>query len=495
MLPLPPLLLLACSQDPQLFGDSAATQESDSGTPPSAQASGPWQIFADDHLLADSSGISRSYHPFEKYEGNPVVSGDQRWEGGRVYVYGSAMTGEEGSGYRLWYHALPLDDSNKYALLYASSEDGISWTKPALGIAEYEGSTANNIFLRRTGYDHIPTVMHTPDSGDPACTYRIINYDAGDDPGFYGACSEDGLHFEDVAGNPLISGVGDVGNFLWDAESGLYKGWIKVSATVDDMSRRAIGYAETADFESWPEPSLVLAPDSHDDRWAPEGTEQRSHFYGMGVYDQGSTYLGLVWVFRATDETGYNDGTIFVELVASRDGIDWTREEGDRPAILPLGEAGSWDDGMLFTAQAPIVEEETMKLYYGGCDGTHGGTPTDWTCGVGLATARRDGLVSLDAGQAEGSITTPPLHDMSGALQLNYAASGGSIRVALLDAAGQPVEGYGLDDCQAMSGDSVAQTVTWGAPSSLPEGGPYALRFSLQGASLYAFRAGELSAD
>ncbi|MDY0031340.1 MAG: hypothetical protein RBT84_05280, partial [FCB group bacterium] len=34
---------------------------------------GPWQLFVDDHLVAESSQLSRVWHAFEKHAGNPLL--------------------------------------------------------------------------------------------------------------------------------------------------------------------------------------------------------------------------------------------------------------------------------------------------------------------------------------------------------------------------------------------------------------------------------------
>lgn len=445
---------------------------------------GPWQLFADDHLVADRNGVTRTYHPFQKYAGNPIIPANKPWEGNNIYVYGTILPNESGNGYRLWYHALPTDV--KYRLCYATSTNGISWTKPNLNIVTYNGSTANNIFLARSGQDHIPSILHTPWETDPGRRYKLINFD-GAAGRFLGAWSSDGLHWTDSPANPIIPPASDVGNYVWDAHADRYVGYMKIAAYVRGLRRRAVGFTSTTDFEAWPAPYLVMAPDAYDDRWATG--EQRTHFYGLCGFPYQSMYIGFLWVFRATDAGGYTDGPIFVEIVTSRDGIHWRREEGDRPAMLPLGPPGAWDDGMIFTTQQPVVVGDTLRVYYGGVDGTHGGT--NGHSGIGLATLRKDGFASLDAGGTTGVITTKRLQGAGGALHVNYATTGGSIRVEVLDPDGNVLPGYSQAECVSLQGNSVDQVVTWASRSELPGGAePVRLRFVLQNAALYSFMAG-----
>jgi len=105
--------------------------------------SGPWQLFVDDHLVETKEGLIRTYHPFEEYSGNPVLRGDRPWEEDRVFVYGTLLPAEKGTGYRLWYHA----SADGYLNLYATSRDGINWDRPNLGLVERDGIPENNLIF------------------------------------------------------------------------------------------------------------------------------------------------------------------------------------------------------------------------------------------------------------------------------------------------------------------------------------------------------------
>ena len=55
---------------------------------------------------------------------------------------------------------------------------------------------------------------------------------------------------------------------------------------------------------------------------------------------------------------------------------------------------------MVFTATQPLVVDGKVWLYYGGVDGTHSPKKDEpWHSGIGLATLRKDGFASLDAGK------------------------------------------------------------------------------------------------
>ena len=451
---------------------------------------GPWQLFVDDYPAAAKGNVTRTYHAFQKYAGNPVLVADQPWEG-LVYLYGTVLPNETRTGYRMWYYTLrPSDTNNDGSLdLYATSTDGIHWTKPILNLRSWHGSTANNMFFTRPTAGGMISMMQTPGDPDPAQLYKFMNYDS---TGFYGAWSADGLHVTDAPNNPVFAGGSDVGQFSWDPHTQLYRGYVKNSYyDPNGLKHRAVALTTTTNIASWPHESLILWPDAFDDRWAPAGTIQRTHFYGLSAFAYESMYIGFLWIFRATDVDGYYVGPCFVELISSHDGVHWTREEGDRPPLLPLGPAGSWDDSMVFTARAPIVEGDTIKVWYGGFDQVHGSSLTTTTGSIGLATLRKDGFASLDAGATAGTILTRPLAGAGGALRVNYQAAGGSLLVEVLDENSNVLPGYAQDDCVALTGDSISQAVTWAAHSELPAGmSRLRLRFILQNASLYSFMAG-----
>ena len=456
---------------------------------------GPWQLLVDDYLIDKKENITRIYHPFTKDKRNPVLVADKPWEGRISYVYGTVLPDENGKGYRLWYQSW----TGEYVNLYATSRDGLNWEKPELGIVDFKGSKANNIFFRRTKEDHLPQVIYTPWEKDPGRRYKLLNYDYGRTKpdhlvsGFYGAYSADGIHWKDVAHNPVLKDPGDVGNFVWDSHTRRYIGYPKIFAIVRGYNRRSVGFTATTDFENWPSTQLILTPDEADDRWVTL-KDQRTEFYGLTAFPYESAYIGFLWIFRITD--GKNDGPIYCELVSSRDGINWVRQEvlnGDRIPILPTGPEGTWDQGMVFTTNHPLVEKNIVRLWYGGSNVTHDPPDNNSTkSGIGLATLRKDGFASLDAAGTVGIITTKPLKNLHGTLYLNTNAATGSIKAEVLTEDGKVLPGYGSNECETICSDGTEIKVIWQHRKLLPESAmALRLKFILQNAALYSFRGGE----
>jgi hypothetical protein len=110
------------------------------------------QFFIDDYLVAAAHNIRRTVHQPHKHEANPLVVPDRPWEGRRGSIVGPVLRDPESGQLRMWYRThqgrFPLADGRvaKEALLYATSADGIEWTKPELGLYPWQGTAANNIF-------------------------------------------------------------------------------------------------------------------------------------------------------------------------------------------------------------------------------------------------------------------------------------------------------------------------------------------------------------
>ena len=459
---------------------------------------GPWQLLVDDYLIAAKTNVVRKYYPFTKYAGNPVLVPQQAWEQ-LTYIYGTVLPNETRTGYRMWYQTLRTNDpcTAPSTQLYATSTDGISWTKPILNQCAWCGSTANNMYYQ--GF--MTSVMHTPWDPDPARSYKLMNLDAG---GWSVAWSSNGINFVSAPNNPVFTAGSDSGQAWWDPRAQQYRLYVKNNwVDTHGLNRRAISLATTANFTNWPATApLVLWPDTFDDRWSLNVT-QRTHFYGLSAFAYESMYLGFLWIHRATNLTsnpagyeGYQIGPIFSELVSSRDGVHWTCEEGDRPPVLGLG-TNTWDAGMVFTPRSPVVEGSTIKLWYGGFKNQHDTALKKQQGAIGLATLRKDGFASLDAGASAGTILTRTFVGTGGALLVNYRTntSSGWVKAEALDEDTNVLTGYSQADCVPLTGNSTTQAVTWTGHGELPAGQrSLRLRFLLQNASIYSFMAGSNAA-
>lgn len=442
------------------------------------------ELFVDDHRVESATDVERVVHPAVK-RGAPLIVADRPWESS-VYIYGSVVTGSPGAAYKMWYTAYntPLA---VYFLCYATSTDGITWTKPNLGRIAYGGSTANNIVGEYGG-----TVAYNPNEA-AGRQYRLLTYISSPPAatmGYYAYHSGDGIAWTRTSETPVLP-YGDVSNVSYDAARGRYIATTKQRtlniATTPGTNDRMAWVSTSTDFTTWTAPRLAVEGDARDDAAAVGRGGLEGQVYGMPVYPYESTYLAMPWMFDVTGYvSGAGDGPIVAQLASSRDLVRWSRPARD--PILPLGRAGAWDDSMIFTSTTLQVGAGTVSVYYGGFNVDHGGGPNQ-TAKIGLASWRRDGFVSLtNAGDDAGTVTTRPVTFTGGALHLNAVVRpGGSVRVEVLPATGTaPVTGFGPST--AVTGDQLDATVSWsGASLSTLAGQQVRLRFHLDDADLYSY--------
>ena len=67
-------------------------------------------------------------------------------------------------------------------------------------------------------------------------------------------------------------------------------------------------------------------------------------------------------------------------------------------------------------------------------------------------------------------------------------ASSGELRIAALDASGQPIPGYAAEDCLPITSDSVRHIVRWPNRDHLSVDQPIRLRFEMKDTALFSYR-------
>ena len=178
-------------------------------------------------------------------------------------------------------------------------------------------------------------------------------------------------------------------------------------------------------------------------------------------------------------------------MAFSRDLRYWARPVRD--PVLPLGKAGSWDDGTLYTSSNMQVSDKEMSVYYGAMNLPHGGSAGNMKQYARIAKAswRRDGLVSLyNGGSDTGSVTTKTITFTGKQLKVNAKLEkDGSLRVEVLDKEGKAINGYTISQSKAIGKDEFAATVQWDKGSDIAElqGKEIKLRFHLLGGNLYSY--------
>jgi hypothetical protein len=462
------------------------------------------QLLIDDALLHQHTGLSFAMHPPVKR--GPVIGPELPSEKGRIGFYGSVA--DVDGTLMMWYWAQTeyRDGSWQKGLALATSEDGVVWTKPTLGLVEREGSKANN--LVSTFGD---TVSLNPVG--PADERFVLVQPRGhtdrENGGVFLAFSPDGIHWRSDR-QRVFPFVPDTQNQV-RYEAGVGK-WVAYVRTWNP--KRCVGRIEIDDLVApWPyrqnvEPRLLwgkdaaavpsteieeaLAPDPaldgpDADIYTPVAVEypwaDRVHLMLPSIYQhypnpkQGGRYA--------------NDGILDIHLAVSRDGRTWHRPS-PRP-YLPMGPDGAPDSRMLYMFAGLVRRGDRLLHYYCGYRSTHGAHPNgDMDPGaICLAEQRLDGFVSLRGGVAPGQMETKLLVFQGNHLELNLATAATGYCVAeLADESGSPIPGFTYDDCLPMRGNSVALPVRWRSTPDLGRlaGKPIRLRLRLGNADLYAFQ-------
>ncbi len=438
------------------------------------------QLFVDDTLIAKKTNVVRHCHSCVKLE-KPVLTADMPWERGdqdqRVYIYGTVLRDPSTGHFRMWYNRLNL-------VLFAESVDGIHWTRPTLGLHDWQGSTANNIVY--TGL-HSPSILYNAESKDADFRYVMI----GSSKGYRFCHSPDGIHWKPCSDTPAFTG-GDTCTLAYDATTNEYLAFHKRSHDYRGHPRRLVYLSTSRDLKTWSDPVLAMAPDEIDDAMVVKEGGQYSQFYNMSVFPYGSQFLGMITHFRFTGtsqkretQQSRHDGPIDVQLVTSRNGRSWTRCE-DRSPVIPNGPY-PYDAGcILGVANSPVVVNDELWLYYTAITTTHGGGFPEKQISIALAKWRMDGFVSLDTGNEEGLVETALISCKGNHLTIN-ADIKGTMSVAVLGESGEPLSEFSHGDCNVLSGDSIRHTVTWKKHDRLPSDTPIHLQFRMKNAKLYSF--------
>lgn len=432
-------------------------------------------LFADDDVLATKEGVTRTVHTASTLA-EPVVKADCEWEKGRVYLYGNVVQ-QSPEELQMWY-STPKPSS----VLYATSRDGVAWTKPALDLFPLPDAPTNNVVYQGI---HSPSVLFDEMEADPAKRYKMMGKGRG---GYTTAYSADGMHWTAYPANKSIPKGDDTLVLSTDPRTKEYLCYHKELATIRGHERRLVYLSRSKDFMNWGPAELVFAPDEQDDAWA-KAPDQRTEVYNMSVYPHAGGFLGFPTIFqvlvtRKQSELSKNqspdDGPIDVQLATSRDGTKWSRTL-HRENIIPRGAHGAFDKGaILGLATQPVHHGNKTWIYYTAVSTTHGAPLPPKEISIGRAEWRLHGFVSLDADASGGTVQTQPLLLKGPSLVVNADASQGALRIALKEADGRPIAGYDAADCLPITGDVTSHVVQWKSQQTVPTDRPVRAEIAME---------------
>ena len=467
------------------------------------------ELFVDDYLIESMEGVRLKLH--EPQSVGKALTFDKPWEGITSF-YHSIFQDED--IYRMYYRgsshagfAFPafvgpgetVIPEHEQLTCYAESKDGIHWTRPSLGLFEFDGSRDNNIVWMGGAKNgsHCFTVFK---DGNPQAPdeerYKALTvvHPAEGLKHMMGLVSADGLHWKMLREPLMVQEKMDSGLDLgfWDSERNQYVAFIRDRPGVRPVKAplvrglRSISVATSPDFRNWSELQFIELGDA-----------PLEHFYTGAV----TSYFRAPHIFLAfpkrfvywrTYHEGFpEDGVSDGVFMTSRDGLHWDRrflEAFIRPGRNPK----NWvhRTNMVAAGVVPTADDE-ISLYVV----RHYTSPS---IHLERMTLRTDGFVSVNAGYSGGELVTKPLVFQGDNLVLNFATSAaGSIRVEIQDAKGNPLPGFALEESPLIWGDEIEHTVIWErshakATSDKPlariVGKPVRLRFVMKDADLYSLR-------
>lgn len=438
----------------------------------------------------------------DKHPDNPVLrcGPEGAPDHGHAIIYGSVLQIE--GKLRMWYLGMSqrrIERGNAPGwwrpMCYAESEDGVRWTKPDLGLVEFNGSRKNNICLIESEPHSLSrvndflTVIHEPGDPDPRRRYKcayIAHPPIEDVRGgrsaigpkesrwaaFVCATSPDGLRWTVVGDRPMnaggerfeVSGLYRFGNHYY-ATGQLISPWTW-RADGSDIGRVMLAY-RSADFLHWSR-QKALAFARPGQLTQPPIPGQQTHM-GAGLWNRGNVLVGFygMWQDGPRDKPKGSThlwGTrIDLGLIVSNDGVRFREPVPDFKMIPRGAEGRDWDSIALLQGHAFANLGDKTCVWY-----------SHWDCEgqfrsqeIGLATWRRDGFghLSLHEPRAPGSVGTRILETGSGRATLSYNADGldkdRPLTVELLDERDRPLPGYSGADAALLSREAIRGEILW----------------------------------
>jgi hypothetical protein len=483
------------------------------------------QLLVDNEVLCDWYQVRRVMGPVKKHPENPVLQADQPWEKNAAETRGvqptAAIYDPREKVYKLWYTILQLANKEGSGTGYATSRDGIRWTKPNLGLIEFGGQKQNNLCRLEPFGALVRGLYFIQDPREDTAERRfkaIGTWPLHEDGSWYAcwlgiAYSPDGKTWHQSEGGVREGSGGGRPACIWDERLQRYLLFHRelTESALPERRKRYIVRQESADLEDWTPRRTVFNP--MDPAW-PE-VESMNVFLHEGIF------FGLAYMLELQKR-----GEMEIHLVTSRDGYRWD-VVSPGSAFIPRGPRGDFDDMLTYSCY-PVIQGDQMHFYYAGARYSHSpgtepivddGGSVGYLPGskgrvvwrpnrVGLATLPLDRFAGLRADEPVGAFLTRPILIEGDELYLN-AEVDRELRVEVVNPVSQVVDagpkddwtghyiagreevfpGFGRQDCEAVTGDSLRHRVHWkGGSIGQFKGKAVRLRILSRMATVYAFQ-------
>lgn len=460
-----------------------------------------------DHLLIDrlQNTVLKLHEPVS---GGVAIRIDKPWEG--PVNFGASVFRHQGR-YQMYYRAIELE-GDQSVLCVATSDDGVTWTKPAFGptstnvvasvcgTAAFEYNSAPWIDTRPGVPDseRIKATTSEPLSGerhtsydDPAGAKRLLFWE-----------SADGFTFRKLDPQPdLVSDLpncfdGGTTMFWSEAEQQyvLYYRFWDGEYRPNLIGYRSVARTTSKDFMTWT-PSVPMSyGETPREQFYINNTQpyfRAPHLYiapaarfmerRRVVTDEQAQAVGLRTSHGHSYANDCSDGV----LLTSRAGTTVYDRTFMETFIRPGPGYGNWVSRTNYPLTGILpAGPDRIQMFV-----TRHYMQDSWH--IERLLLRTDGFASVSAPWAGGELVTKPFTFAGRELEINYRTGApGFVRVEIQDAAGKPIPGYTLDDCPEIIGDENARIVAWkqGKDVGRLAGQPVRLRFMMKDADLFAMR-------
>ncbi len=451
------------------------------------------ELFVDRLLIETLNGAElRLQHP---QPAGVALRLDRPWEG---IVSGYVTVLRDGERFLMYYRGRPSTSRGdataeaREVTCVAESLDGITWSRPNLGLFEVAGTRDNNVFLvepKNVTHNFCPFLDTRPGVAREE-RFKAVGGTGSD--GLFGFISSDGLRWKPSKDRALIKkGNFDSQNIVfWSAHEQRYLCYFRTGR----KGVRWVSRATSADFLEWSEPLEMEFGDAPPEHIYINQTQpyfRAPHLYLSlaARFNPGRRALTEEQVRTLDLDHPRNYGELKQDdsdavLLSSRGGNRYDRtflESFIRPGLDPR----NWVARANYPALGLVqTSDSELSLYVV----RHYGQPS---IHIERMILRLDGFASLHAPSAGGEMVTKPVVFDGSELELNMATGAtGFVRVELHDAAGKPLPGYSLADCPEIIGDQIERVVRWrqGTDVRALAGRSVRMRFAMKDADLYSFR-------
>jgi hypothetical protein len=332
------------------------------------------ELLVDHYLIEKLDNCALKLH--EPQLAGKALQLDAPWEGSFCSYF---TVIQDGDHFRLYYRGNPIakgDGASTETTCMAESKDGITWTKPKLGLVEIDGSKDNNGVLKEAPFCHnFAPFIDTNPTCKPEERYKAVAGTAK--TGLVAWSSPDGLHWKKIQDEAVFrDGMFDSHNVaFWSESEHCYCLYFRTLGMTPEEAKkpkprryRTVSRVTSKDFIHWENPRPMNFGDTPAEHLYTNGTHpyfRAPHLYiaapmrfmpGRKVLtDDQAKELGV--------KPGYASDCAEVAFMTSRGGYDYDRTFMES-WVHPGADIGNWASRAGISALGIVPTSPTEMSFY-----------------------------------------------------------------------------------------------------------------------------------